>query len=331
MALLIFYLFLAIGFSFICSILEAVLLSMTPAYVSKIEQLGGRYGDTLGKLKREIDRPLAAILSLNTIAHTVGAAGVGAQAQVVFASLPVSVVSAVLTLLILVLSEIIPKTLGATYWRHIAKPSVYVIQFLTLALLPFVALSNRVSRLIKPQNQEPVTSREELSALARLGYSEGVLDSLDNKMLQSMIHFQSVQIAEIFTPRSKLQTLNSGQTIEELAPQLPKMKHSRYPILGDQEAIIGFVLRSDLLAAAARDEFQATVDQFKREVFVFPDTAKVKHALSYFIKAREHIAVVVDEFGSLAGIVSMEDVLEVLTGLQIVDELDEVESYRNKK
>lgn len=330
MTLLLFYLFLAIGFSFVCSILEAVLLSMTPAYVSTIAQSGGRYGKILGSLKSEVDRPLAAILSLNTIAHTVGAAGVGAQAQAVFQSIPVSVVSGVLTLLILVLSEIIPKTLGATYWRELAKPSAYLIHYLTLLLLPFVLLSNQVSRLIKPDKGGPATSLEELAALAKLGHNEGVFDSLDDKMFQSAIHFQSVQISEILTPRSQVKFLRPEETIAEIAPRFEDLKHSRYPVLGKDSKIEGFVLRADLLQAAARDAFSATVSDFKRDVFVFPETAKVKHALSYFLKAREHLAVVVDEFGSLAGILTMEDVLEVLTGLQIVDELDEVESYRKK-
>ncbi|MGB0371236.1 MAG: CBS domain-containing protein [Opitutales bacterium] len=149
-------------------------------------------------------------------------------------------------------------------------------------------------------------------------------------MLQSAIHFQSVQISEIFTPRSQVQFLKPDESIREVAKRFEEMKHSRYPILGDRGKIEGFALRADLLEAAARDNFGAQVIAFKRDVFVVPETAKVKHALSYFLKAREHLAVVVDEFGSFAGILTMEDVLEVLTGLQIVDELDEVESYRKR-
>lgn len=330
MTLLIFYLCLAIGVSFLCSILEAVLLSTTPAFVSSAKKDGGKYGDLLDSLKEEVDRPLAAILSLNTIAHTVGAAGVGAQAQVVFQSLPVSVVSGVLTLLILVLSEIIPKTLGATYWRELAKPATYATHFLTVLLMPFVAMSNKISALIKPKHEGPATSREEISALASLATDEGLFDASDAKALQSLIEFPEVAISEILTPRQSVRFLEEKDTIKELAVHLPQMKHSRFPVINEEEQVIGFVLRSDLLAEAAQDHFDKPITECLRDIYVFPETAKVKHALNYFVKAREHIAIVVDEYGTLAGLVTLEDVLEVMTGLQIVDELDQVESYRDQ-
>lgn len=328
MALLIFYFSLAILVSFLCSILEAVLLSLTPSYISAALSSGSRSGRLLDSLKRKVDRPLAAILSLNTIAHTVGAAGVGAQAQVVFDSLPLSVISGVLTLLILVFSEIIPKTLGAIYWRSLAVPSAFICQFLIYLLWPLVIMAQSISRLMSRDGSAATISREEIHAMADLGHREGVIDEADARVLQSAISFPSIRVTEVMTPRPVVKVINEKSTVREVMAEEEELGFSRYPVLRDAETLSGYVLRSDILAAAAKDNWDQTIGKLASEVIIFPELTSVKRALSTFLKRREHLAAVVDEFGAFCGVVTLEDVIETLIGQEIMDEADEVEDLR---
>ncbi|MGJ3241786.1 MAG: CNNM domain-containing protein [Opitutales bacterium] len=331
MALLFFYLGLAIGVSFLCSVLEAVLLSVTPSFVTSIEREGRPVGRLLESLKADVDRPLAAILSLNTIAHTVGAAGVGAQAQVVFQSIPVTVISAVLTLLILVLSEIIPKTVGAVYWRRLVIPSAYCIQFLTLVLWPLVVLSRGVSRLVAGDDNRPGISREELKAIADLGQQEGVIDRLDALTLRSVMRLSDYRVADILTPRVVAATLPTGLTVAEGLERLESVAYSRIPVMEPEDGNrpIGYVLRMDLMQAALDRRADRPLDDLLREAPVVPDASSVKQLYQRLLKGQEHLAVVIDEFGNFAGIVTLEDVLETLIGQEIVDEADIVEDLRD--
>lgn len=328
MELLLFFFSLAILISFLCSILEAVLLSMTPSFISVLKDSGSRAGRLLEKLKIDVDRPLAAILSLNTIAHTVGAAGVGAQAQVVFSNVPFSVISGVLTLLILVLSEIIPKTVGATYWRPLAVPSGYLIHYLTVLLAPFVLLSSILSRLITGGNRGPSISRDEIHAVADMGEREGILDSADARMLQSIIRFQSIKVNDVYTPRPVVKYLFSNSSIREVMDTEKELNFSRYPVLGSGESILGYALRSDLLMAAANDEWNRCVADFTHKAMIIPEQMPIKRALRMFLRSRAHMAMVVDEFGSFAGALTLEDVVESLIGHEIMDEGDRVEDLR---
>jgi CBS domain containing-hemolysin-like protein len=328
MGLLLSFFFLAIFASFLCSILEAVLLSLTPSFISASKSSGSRSSRMMDRLRRDVDRPLSAILSLNTIAHTVGAAGVGAQAQVVFSSVPFSVISGILTLLILVLSEIIPKTLGATYWRPLAVPSIYAIHYLTLLFTPFVALSSVISSLLtKGRNRASIT-RDEIHAMADLGRTEGVIDPTDARMLQSVMRFQNVKVDDIFTPRPVVRSFPYRSTIRQVLDSAREMNYSRYPVLGDGEKILGYALRSEILMAAANDEWDRTIEEFTHKAKIIPEQMPVKRAMSLFLRDRTHMAMVVDEFGSFAGVLTLEDVVETLIGYEIVDEGDEVEDLR---
>ena len=206
-----------------------------------------------------------------------------------------------------------------------------IIYGLTVLLWPFVILSNYISKWISPGKEGPSTSREELAAMTSLGLNEGVFDTQDAKTLQSVIEFQSASIRDVFTPRQRVQFVSETQTIEELLETLKISLHSRLPVLGENEKVLGFVLRGDLLSAAAADEFGKTVNDFIRRIHIVPLEASLKNALIHFLKNRDQIAAVVDEYGNFAGVLSMEDVLEKLTGLQIVDELDEVESDRSAR
>ena len=329
MVLLFAYFLLAIGVSFLCSILEAVLLSITPSFVSAAADEGNRWGKILKNLKEDVERPLAAILSLNTIAHTVGAAGVGAQAQIVFQHIPLSVVSAILTLLILILSEIIPKTLGAHYWRQLAPVSTMLTHYLTIFLMPLVILSRFISRFLSGGDQAGSITRGEISAIAEMGQREGILDQSDAQALRSVLDFQGQHVRDVFTPRVVVRHIDPKQTIGELFSSDPDLPFSRYPLLDTNEKIEGYVLKNDLLAAAAKGERDLTTAGLSREVLIVPDTAPLKTLFGKFLRRKEHLAVVVDEFGSFAGIISLEDILETLIGHEIMDEADEVEDMRD--
>lgn len=328
MTLLLAYFSLAIFVSFLCSLLEAVLLSLTPSYISATRESHPRTGQLLERLKASVDRPLAAILSLNTIAHTVGAAGVGAQAQVVFQSLPVSVISGVLTLLILVFSEIIPKTFGAVYWRQLAVPCAYTLKMVIIGMWPLVVLSGFISKLIARGGETTTVSRDEIDAMPDLGRRAGVLDPQDARLLESVINFRRVKVSDILTPRTVVRSLRSATTIREALQLADSVNFSRYPVLKDPEKLIGYVMRSDILAAAVRGEWERPVDELLREMVILPEQASVKVTFSRFIHDHEHMAGVVDEFGGFAGVVTLEDVLETLIGHEIMDEGDTVEDMR---
>ena len=246
----------------------------------------------------------------------------------VFQSVPLSVISGGLTFLILVVSEIIPKTLGAVYWRPLAVPSAYMIQFLIYCMYPLVLMSQGISRLLTPGGDAATISREEINAMADLGYREGVIDAADARVLRSAMAFQNVRVKEVMTPRPVVHTLRAGLTIREVMDGDRELSYSRYPVLSAPEKLSGFVLRSDILAAAAEDEFARTIGQLSSEVIILPEQATLKRALSIFLKRREHLAAVVDEFGAFSGVVTLEDVLETLIGQEIMDEADEVEDLR---
>lgn len=328
MTLLIFFFVLAIGVSFLCSIVEAVLLSLSPSYVSSRKESGSKAGIILHKLKRNVDRPLAAILSLNTVAHTVGAAGVGAQAQVVFQNVPFSVISGVLTLLILVLSEIIPKTVGAVYWRQLAAPTAYFLEFLVVVMWPLVVLSQAFSRLLTPSGGMPSVSRDEINAIADLGQKEGVIDGGDARILRSVLDFQDIKVHRIHTPRPVVRTLDAASTVREVWADIDSLKYSRYPVFSSEEVIVGYVLRSDVLHAAAKDDWERTMADLSQEAIIVPEHMLVKGAFARFLRQREHMALVVDEFGSFSGVLTLEDVIEALIGHEIMDEGDTVENLR---
>jgi len=329
MGLLLFYLFLALGVSFLCSILEAVLLSITPTFVVLKEQEQPKVGLLLKKLKEDIDRPLSAILTLNTIAHTVGAAGVGAQALIVFGDAYVSAVSAVLTLLILILSEIIPKTLGATYWKVLSPITARIISILIFSTYPFVKLSELITRLINPETKEPSMSREEFSAMADQGVQEGIFEEGESNVFKNLIRFSSLKVKDIMTPRIVVMKFSETISIEDALAQKEKLRVTRLPVFNkNEEDITGFILKTDLYEKVSEGKGQELLNTIKREILIVPETATLKMLLQNLIEKQEHIAVVVDEYGGLAGVVTMEDVIETLLGIEIVDEIDAIEDMQ---
>ena len=327
--LLILYVSLALGFSFLCSVMEAVLLSVTPSFIAKTEHDKPRLGARLKALKADIDRPLAAILSLNTIAHTVGAAGAGAQAAEDFGNQYVGVISGVLTLLILVLSEIIPKTLGAIYWRQLTPTVVRLLVPTTLSMWPLVKMAQGLTWLMARGGKQASVSREELTALAKIGAREGVVDEGESRILSNLFRFDRLRVRDIMTPRTVVFALPASQTVGETLAAHPEIRFSRLPIYGNGlDDIHGFVLRHDLLLAAAEDRGATALEELSRPIEAVAGSLSLRGLFERLMDRRVHIALVLDEYGGTLGIVSLEDLVETLLGLEIVDEIDGVEDMQ---
>ncbi|MFW5973668.1 MAG: hemolysin family protein [Bacteroidota bacterium] len=325
MTLLIVYIALALTASFLCSIMEAVLLSVTPSYVAVKEQQGHRVAPQLMRLKADIDRPLAAILSLNTIAHTVGAAGAGAQAAFLFGDAYIGLISALLTLAILVFSEIIPKTLGALYWRSMAPFMVRILIPTIWLMWPLVKLSQVVTRLLSRGKPEATVSREEMTALADLGHREGVFEEEESRILKNLFRFGGLRVRDIMTPRTVVTALPTTMTIREVIRKFREFRFSRIPIYGaSRDDVAGYVLKDEILLKAAQDALDLRLEDLRRDMLVVPDVLRLPDLFERLLDSGEHIALVVDEYGGVEGIVTMEDVVETLLGLEIVDEVDSV-------
>ncbi len=329
MGLLLLYVALAIGVSFLCSVMEAVLLSVTPSYVAALEREGGTVGKRLHQFKENVDRPLAAILSLNTIAHTVGAAGVGAQAAVVFGEAYTGIVAGVLTLLILVLSEIIPKTLGALYWRTLTPILVRLLTATIIVMWPLVKLSQGLTYLLSQDEDEAAFSREEFTAMAELGEEEGVFEEKESRILRNLFRFNSLRVKDVMTPRTVIFQMPEHRTIGDVVEEHDEFRFSRIPVYDDDpDDITGYVLKDEMLLRAAQEEFDVSLSEISRDILVVHETLALPDLLERLLDRLEHIALVVDEYGGVAGVVTMEDVVETLLGLEIVDEADSVEDMQ---
>ncbi len=325
MTLLIFYLLLALGVSFLCSILESVLLSITPSFTAAYEKQHSVTGKHLRNFKTDIDRPLAAILSLNTIAHTVGAAGVGAQAMLVFGNEYVAVISAVLTVLILILSEIIPKTIGVLYWRQLTGPTVYLLCKMIVLLYPLVWLSKKITMIISGKKELKSITRDEIRALADLGFAEGLFLENESRMLKSLMRFGKMRARAIMTPRKLIFTLPENLSTGDVVKKHPDIPVSRIPIYQkDKMKINKYILKNDLLLALAKNQTNTSISTFGRKILVVPEVINLFYLFEQLLDRREHIALVVNEYGEVAGIVTMEDILETLLGTEIIDETDTI-------
>ncbi|PEN10392.1 hemolysin [Longibacter salinarum] len=330
MALLLVYVALALGVSFLCSVMEAVILSVTPSYVAALGREEDSWvGERLQAMKEDIDRPLAAILSLNTIAHTVGAAGAGAQAAVVFGEAYTGVIAAILTLLILVLSEIIPKTLGAVYWRQLAPVVVRVLAPTIIAMKPLVLLSKGITYLLSQDEEQTSFSREEFTAMAEIGEEEGVFEEKESRILRNLFRFNSLRVRDVMTPRTVVFDLPEEKTIGDVVSEHDEFRFSRIPVYNaNRDDITGYVLKDEMLLLAAQEEMDVQLRELSREILVVRETLPLPDLLERLLDRLEHIALVVDEYGGMAGIVSMEDVVETLLGMEIVDEADSVEDMQ---
>lgn len=323
MTLLLIYVGIALGVSFLCSVAEAVLLSVTTAYTSLLEQEGRPSGKLLRELKHDINRPLSAILTLNTIAHTAGATGAGAQAAVVFGSSLLGVFSAVLTFLILVFSEIIPKTLGATYWRQMAPVTAHALRWMILLLYPFVVMSGWLTSKISHRRTLRGLSREEFAVMAEIGETEGELADHESRILRNLLELRNLKVKDIMTPRPVMFTLQQDLRVAEYFSDHGGEPFSRIPLYGEnQDQVTGFVLRSDLFTAKGGGETYQPLSHYRRPLPALVGAIDLLRALEVMLERGAHMMLVVDEYGGVDGLVTMEDVFESLLGIEIVDEMD---------
>ena len=328
MTLLIIYATLSIFFSFLCSILEAVLLCVTPTYINVKKKEHKSYALALEKLKKDVDRPLIAILTLNTIAHTVGAIMVGKEASALYGDEGngVFIVSAVMTILILVASEIIPKTIGATYWKNLTNFTTKALQILMFPLkwTGILWLLQLTTKLIgKGAHGESVLSREDFSAMADIAKDEGVFEESESKVIKNLLNFKAIFAKDIMTPRTVMKTVEENTNIKTFFEANKELRFSRIPIYNDsQDNVTGYVLKDDIFKSMAEDLDKLNLSDLKRDLLIVNRNVAVPNLFEKLIQEKEHIALVVDEYGSVSGLVSMEDVIETLLGLEIMDESD---------
>ncbi len=328
MTLLITYAVLSIFFSFVCSILEAVLLSVTPTFISVNKKEGKSFASQLEEMKKDVDKPLIAILTLNTVAHTVGAIMVGTEAKSVFndEGNGVFVVSAVMTILILVASEIIPKTIGATYWKKLAPVSVMILRGMILFFkwTGIIWLLQLFTKLFgKGAHGESVLSREDFSAMADIAKEEGVFEESESKVIKNLLNFKSILAKDVMTPRTVMKIADEQVSVKDFYESNKNLRFSRIPIYQEKpDNIIGYVLKDDIYKQLAEDQDKMLLSELQRKILVVNRAIPIPDLFEKFIAEKEHIALVVDQYGSVSGAVTMEDVIETLLGLEIMDESD---------
>ncbi len=322
MILLIVYIVIAIAVSFICSVLEAILLSISPSYISTLRQQNHPAAEKWAALKNNMDRPLASILTLNTIAHTIGAATAGAQAALVFGSEWLGIFSGVLTVLILLLSEIIPKTIGATYWRQLAPMSATILNWMVWGLTPFVWASEQITSRLAHGHEQPKL-RDEISAMALLAHENGELADGESKILTNLLQFRDVSVTKIMTPRTVLFSVPAEETINEFLSQHKTSPFSRALVYSEnKENILGFVHRLELFAESQAGLGNKELGSLMRPLPIVINTASVPAAFERLMKERSQLSLVIDEYGTIQGLVTLEDIFESLVGQEIVDEAD---------
>jgi len=328
MTLLIIYALVSIFISFLCSILEAVLLSVTPTFVNLKKKEGKLYAKALEMMKKDVDKPLIAILTLNTVAHTVGAILVGVQAEKTFGSGNniVGIVSAVMTVLILVLSEIIPKTIGASYWNKLAGFSTSVLNILIFVfkwtgVIWALQLFTRIFG--KSANGESILSREDFHAMTDIAHEEGVFEESESIVIKNLLNFKKILVKDVMTPRTVLKLAPEDQNIKDFFEQNKDLRFSRIPIYNNKsDNITGYVLKDDIFREVAEGKIEQNLIDLKRTLLVVDRNIAIPNLFEKFVQEKEHIAMVVDEYGSVSGLVTMEDVIETLLGLEIMDESD---------
>ena len=327
--MLIIYGSLALGVSFLCSMLEAVLLSMSMSHVSIMSKTGDKNGVRWSRLKEDDSvKPLTAILTLNTIAHTMGAAGVGAEVSRIWGDDSLTVASIILTLAVLFLSEIIPKTIGAAYWKKLSLPSGFILSGMTKMLAPFFVPLLMFKRLL-PKAESASVTRDELHALADISEEEGELEEDEETVIHNLLALREMPVKDIMTPRTVTLAFEQGWTIRQVLDDTKILRFGRMPVYEESiDQLSGFVLRSDILMAASMDEWDKVLIDMRKPLMTIGVDDSVDLALETFLKSKVQILAVVDEFGGTAGIVTMEDAIETLLGEEIVDELDEHEDMR---
>lgn len=328
MSLLIIYLIIAIGVSFLCSVLEAVLLSVTATFIAQTKQNSPNAGNVLDNTKSNIDQSISSILILNTFAHTMGAAGVGAQAIRIYGEQWQTLIAFLLTFAILYFSEIIPKTLGVTFWRQLAVPSAYIISFLVKIIFPLVWLATRVTALFR-RNQDEIVSREEILAFSALSYKAGEIVSQENQLLENIFKLRDAQVSDILTPRTVVHALSETTTVQEALSCPETAIFTRIPVYSDNiDSITGMIIKGQLYECERHGEGDKLLQEIQLPIHRISKKFPVLNALDLFIKRHEQMFLVEDQFGQTVGVVTLEDAIETLLGREIVDESDQVEDMQ---
>ncbi len=325
MGLLLLYLFIALGVSFLCSLLESTLMSTSLSYINLRVEEGYAPAKLMQQYKENTGKPLAAILSLNTIANTIGAAGVGVQATALFGSKWFGVVSAITTILILVFSEIIPKVLGTRYWRELMGFAARTIQFLSFVLYPLVLLVELITKLFG-ENEDPSVSREEVLAMVNVGEEEGVVDEDENKIFSNLMRLDSIHAYDVMTPRVVAKTAPESMTLRAYYDNDEYDHFSRIPLYKPEapEYITGYIMRNDALEDLTEDHFRKTLGSIKRPLPAFDQDLTLGTIFDSMLKQKSQIAQIIDEYGMFVGILTLEDIIETIFGLEIIDENDTV-------
>lgn len=319
---------LTISVSFLCSLLEAVILSVTPAYVAVAVQEKTRSGLLLQHLRSHLDRPLSAILTLNTIAQTMGSSAIAYRVQQFYGEEIVTASSFVLTFFILIISEVLPKSIGANYWKVLAPASAYIIQSMIFILFPLVSISEFAGRLVKKSETQLVT-REEMIMTAELGASEGSIKNKESAVIKNLLMMDRIFVSDIMTPRSVFFALESNITVDEVVTKFVPLRFSRIPVYeGNLDNIIGITHRYKILEASSDDDHNKKVSDLLTPIATISERMTVTQVLDFFIKEKEHLALAVDEYGVITGLVTLEDAIETLLGVEIVDEFDNIEDMR---
>ncbi len=328
MGLLFLYFCLAVFVSFCCSILEAVMLSTTSVYVRAAIKKKKAYGIVLKNLKNKMNRPLSAILTLNTIANIAGATGVGAQVHILYGSSYVTLASVILTFVILIVSEIIPKTIGASYWRTLAPFVAYIVRLLIFAFYPLVWLFEKLQSFLSRKKTTGIT-REDMIVTAEMGASEGTIGQKESRMIKNLLMLDTLKVSEIMTPRTVIVAFDKQMKIKEVWERQQPIRFSRVPLYdGSLDRVVGMIHRYKILEAYSHDLFDMSLEEYIKPIHSIPDQISVAAALDQFIKRKEHIFIAVDSYGVLTGLVTLEDAIETLLGVEIVDEFDSVEDMR---
>ena len=325
MTLLLLFLLGALAISFLCSILESVLMSTPISYITMREDEGYRPAVRFREYKEESARPLAAILALNTIANTIGAAGVGRQATLLFGAEWFGWVSAAMTLLILIFAEIIPKTIGTSQWRRLMGFTARMLRLLILLMYPIVILIELITNLFARDEEEASVSREEVSAMANVGEEEGVIDEDENRIIQNVIKLDGVKAYDVMTPRVVAQTASENMSLKNFYKDKDFEHYSRIPVYSESpEYITGYILRSEALECLAEDKFDMRLSEIKRDITFFNEEQSVADIWDTLLAKKEQIGLIIDEYGCFQGILTLEDIIETILGLEIIDENDEV-------
>lgn len=332
MGLLLFYACAALIVSFVCSLLEAVLLSITPTHIAVLVKTGHRSGRLLKKMKDELDRSLAAILTFNTMAQTIGGTAVGAQAQRLYGNTDIATVSIALAFLMLFGAELMPKTIAVAYWKKLASPSAYLVRILVFVTYPIALVFEALSKALTGDKRAYVPmSREEVIVAAEIGQSAGTLAEKETRIIRNILRLNKIYVSDVMTPKKEVFSFWKNQTVADVMEKHGNELYSRIPVYDrDPSDIVGLVLRFNIFNASSDDRHELKMESLMTPIHRIRADRSLASAFDEFIQRREHLFLVEDASGTMTGLITLEDAVETLLGVEIEDEIDNAEEIRAK-